>query len=217
MFQALFSKKWTWIAGGVTLLAGSALGVMALLGVLPWQAGARYEDPQGRFSLNVDPSWQPVETDGAYVQYRMPDPPMNIYLLALEASTIEDAFDQAFETVGFDTDLLADGGTASLGDWQLFATEDAEGLTYGLAGQTVAQNAFVFMVKSEEPGVSPENAAILRALTSVEIAGKEEVVIGSLADLEALVRQHEFALAAHEAGEADDGVEGGAQLVAHTS
>jgi CubicO group peptidase (beta-lactamase class C family) len=189
MLQALFSKKWIWLVGGVLLLAGAVVGVMAVLGVLPGQAGTLYEDPEGRFSMNVDPSWARVEADGDYVQYKMPDPPMDIYLIVLEAGTVEDAFYQAFEIVGFDTDLLAHGDTVGLEDWYLFSTEDADGVAYGLAGQTVGSNTYVFMVKPDAPGVSPENAAVFRALSSVKIAGKEEVVIGSLAELEALIRR----------------------------
>jgi CubicO group peptidase (beta-lactamase class C family) len=191
MLKTLFSKKWTWIVGGVTLvlLAGAAFGVLALLGFLPWQTGTVYEDPQGRFSVNVDPSWERIKADGDYVQYKVPSPPMNVYMLPLKASTVEDAFRQSFETLGFDSALLANGGTMSLGDWSLFSTKDAEGLTYGLAGQIVGENAFVFLAKSEKPGIDPENPALFRVLTSVQLAGKEEVVVTSLADLEAEVRQ----------------------------
>ncbi len=78
MRQAILSKKWIWITGGALLLTGSALGVMALLGVLPWQAGTLYEDPQGRFSVKVEPGWERVAADGDYLQYKMPDPPMDI-------------------------------------------------------------------------------------------------------------------------------------------
>ena len=69
-----------------------------MLGRLPWQSGNLYEDPQGRFTMEVDPSWEQVETDGRYTQFKVPNPPMNMYLLVLKASTIEDAFSQAFET-----------------------------------------------------------------------------------------------------------------------
>jgi hypothetical protein len=64
MLQALLSKKWIWIAGGFVLLAGIAPGGLALLGHRASRAGTRCEDPQRRFSMRIDPSWELVETDG---------------------------------------------------------------------------------------------------------------------------------------------------------
>ena len=52
--------------------------------------------------MEVDPSWEQVETDGPYTQFKVADPPMNMYLLVLKASTVKDAFSQALETAGFD-------------------------------------------------------------------------------------------------------------------
>jgi CubicO group peptidase (beta-lactamase class C family) len=52
----------------------------------------------------------------------------------------------------------------------------------------VGENAYVLMVKADKPGVRPENAAVMRALTSLKIAGKEEIAIESYADLEEFVR-----------------------------
>ena len=74
---------------------------------------------------------------------------------------------------------------ATFGDWQAYSQEDSAGLNYGLAGQIVGDNAYVMMVKADKPGVAVENAAVLRALTSIKIAGKDEIAIKSYADLEA--------------------------------
>ena len=183
-------KLWFWIVGGgVLLIAGLFVGGLGLLGRLPWQGGDLYEDPQGRFTMEVDPSWEQVETDGSYAQFKLPDPPMSMYLLVLKASTVADAFSQAIDTVGFDPALLGGDSFTTFGDWDAYQENDSAGLTYALAGQVVGDNAYVMMLKSDRPGVSPENAAILRALYSIKIAGKEEMAIESFSDAEALVRK----------------------------
>ena len=84
--------------GGIVLLiAGVIVGGLGLFSLLPWQSGDLYEDPQGRFTMQLDPGWEQVETDGPYTQFKLPDPPINMYLLVLKTSTIEDAFSQAFQ------------------------------------------------------------------------------------------------------------------------
>ena len=183
-------KVWFWIIGGfVLLIAGLFVGGLGLLGRLPWQGGNLYKDPQGRFTMQVDPSWERVETDGPYTQFKVPDPPLNMYLLVLEAGTVDDAFSQALETVGFDPGLLGGDSVTTFGDWHAYQQTDTAGLTYGLAGQIVGDKAYVMMIKTDKPGVSVENVAILRALTSIKIAGKEEIAIESFSDVEALVRK----------------------------
>jgi CubicO group peptidase (beta-lactamase class C family) len=178
-------RVWFWIVGGFALLSSGVLG--ARLGLFPWQWGDLYKDPQGHFTMQIG-SWEQVKADGPYAQFRLADPPMNMYLLVLEARTIDEAFSQALETVGFDPGLLTGGSIASLGDWQLYTQEDSAGLSYGLAGQIVGENAYVLMVKPDGPGFGPANVYTLGALTSIEITGKEEIVIESYSDLEALVR-----------------------------
>jgi CubicO group peptidase (beta-lactamase class C family) len=67
-----------------------------------------------------------------------------------------------------------------------------------LAGQVVGDNAYVFIVRADKPGVSITNAAVMSAMTSIKIAGKEEiaaVAIASYADLEALVQKQVDSLA----------------------
>ena len=54
----------------VLLIAGLFVGGLGILGRLPWQSGDLYEDPQGRFTMEVDPSWEQVETDGSYTQFQ---------------------------------------------------------------------------------------------------------------------------------------------------
>jgi CubicO group peptidase (beta-lactamase class C family) len=183
-------KIWIWIVGvAVVLIIGLTVGGLGMLGRLPWQGGDLYEDPQGRFSMEVDPSWEQVETEASFTQFKVPEPLVNIYMLVLESSTVDEAFSQAMEVVGFDPGLLVGDSTTTFGDWYAYQQADAEGYNYALAGQVVGDKAYVMMVKTDKPGVSVENAAILRALYSIKITGKEEVVIGSYADLEALVRK----------------------------
>jgi CubicO group peptidase (beta-lactamase class C family) len=192
-------KAWVWIAGGfILLIAIVVVGGLGLLGRLPWQGGDLYEDPQGRFTMQVDPSWEQVETDESYTQFKLPDPPANIYILPLEAGTVEEAYSQAFEMLGFDPGLLKGGGFASFGDWQAYTRTDSAELTYGLAGQIVGSNAYVFVIKGDKPGVSPENAAVLRALTSIKIAGKNEMAMTAIenyTDLETIVQKQIDSLA----------------------
>ena len=192
-------KVWLWIAGVVVLLiVGLTVGWLGMLGRLPWQGGDLYEDPQGRFTMQVDPGWEQIETGGRYTQFKVADPPINIYVLVLQSGTIDDAFAQAFEVLGFDPALLKGGGYASFGDWEAYTQSDAAELTYGLAGQIVGENAYVFVFKADKPGVSATNAAVIRTLTSMKIAGKIEEAkpaIENYADLEGLVQKQIDSLA----------------------
>jgi CubicO group peptidase (beta-lactamase class C family) len=162
---------------------------MGMLGRLPWQSGDLYEDPQGRFTMQVGSGWEQVKTDGSYAQFKVPDPPMSMYLLVLKAGTVDDAFAQAFEVVGFDKGLLGGDSVTTFGDWHAYQQTDAEGIVYGLVGQIVGENAYVMVVKGDRPDISVENANVLRALASLKIAGKEEIVIESYPDVEALVQK----------------------------
>jgi len=185
-------KFWIWGIVGFILFAGLIVGGLALFGRLPWQSGDLYADPLGRFTVEVDPSWEQIQTDGSYAQFKVSDPPVNMYLLALKAGTVDDGFSQAFEILGFDPGLLKGGGFASFDDWQAYTQEDAAGLNYGLAGQIVGENAFVLVVKADKPGVSPENPATMRVLGSLKITGKEEfdgAAIVSYVELEAMLRK----------------------------
>jgi CubicO group peptidase (beta-lactamase class C family) len=192
-------KRWFWITGVfVLLIAGIVVGGLGLFGRLPWQGGDLYEDPQGRFTMQVDPSWEQVETDGHYTQFKVADPPVNMYVLALKAVTIEDAYSKAFDVLGFDPGLLQGGGFTSFGDWQAYTQMDAAELSYGLAGQIVGENAYVLVVKADKPGISPQNAATSRVLDTLKIAGKDEsdeIAVESYADLEALVQKQVDSLA----------------------
>jgi CubicO group peptidase (beta-lactamase class C family) len=163
-----------------------------MFGRAPMQSGDLYEDPQGRFTMQVDPNWEQVETGGRYTQFKVTDPPLNLYVLVLKASSVDEAYSQAFDTLGFDPGLLKGGGYANFGDWQAYTQADAAELTHGLAGQIVGDNAYVFVVKADKPGVSPDNAVTMRVLTSLKIAGKDEGkenAIQSFADLEAMVQK----------------------------
>jgi CubicO group peptidase (beta-lactamase class C family) len=192
-------KRWFWITGVfVLLIAGLVVGGLGLFGRLPWQGGDLYEDPQGRFTMEVDPSWEQVETDGRYTQFKVADPPVNMYVLVLKAGTIEDAYSQAFDVLGFDPGLLQGGGFASFGDWQAYTQMDAAELSYGLAGQIVGENAYVLVVKGDKPGVTSVNPASSSVLETLKIAGKEasdKIAIESYADLEALVQKQVDSLA----------------------
>jgi hypothetical protein len=188
-------KATIWAIGGIGLLIAGLFGGMSLFGLLPWQGGELYEDPQGRFTMQIDPSWEQVDTDGRYTQFKVADPPLNMYLLVLEAGTIDEAFSRSFEFLGFDPGLLIGGDRAIFGDWEAYSKEDAAGISHALAGQIVGENTYVLMVKAEKPGVSPENAAVMRVMNSLKIVGKEEFVIESFADLEAMVQKKVDSLA----------------------
>jgi len=189
-------KVWLWIAGVIVLvIAGAIVGGLGMSGRFSGQEGDLYKDPQRRFTMEVDPSWEQVQTDGRYTQFKVPNPPINMYLLVLKASTIEDAFSQAFETLGFDAGLLTGGAVTNLGKWQAYASEDAAGLTYGLAGQIVGENAYVMVIKADKPGVDAENPAVGLALGSLKISGNEEKKVESYADLEAMVQKEVDSLA----------------------
>jgi CubicO group peptidase (beta-lactamase class C family) len=185
-------KVWLWITGvAVLMIIGLAVGGL-LLGRLPGRGGDLYEDPQGRFTMEVDPSWEQVVTDGRYTQFKVTDPAINMYVLVLDASTIDDAYSQAFEILGFDPELLKGGGYASFGDWEAYTNDDAEGINHALAGQIVGGNAYILAVKADKPGISPQNPATGRVLNTLKIAGKDgdsKDEIKNYADLESLIRK----------------------------
>ena len=193
-------KRWFWITGVfVLIIAGLLVGGLGLFGLLPWQKnGNLYEDPQGRFTMEVGPSWERVETGGSFAQFKIPAPAMNVYLLVLEAGTVEDAFSEAFNVLGFDAGLLSGGGFARFDDWLAYTKADAAEIDHGLVGQIVGGNAFIVVVKADKPGISVANAPVMQALASVKIAGKsdvEAVAIESYADVEALVQKRIDSLA----------------------
>lgn len=177
------------IIGGVILLAGLVVGGLGMLGRLPWQQGDLYADPQGRFTVELGSGWEQVEAEGPYMQFQLADPPLKLYLLVLESSTVDEAFYQAADVVRFDPGLLSGGAVARIEDWQVYSKEDDAGLQYGLAGQLIGQHAYVMVAKADQPGVSIENPAVLRAMISLKIASKEEIVIESYADLESFVQK----------------------------
>lgn len=182
-------KIWIWIGGLVLLcLAGLLAAVLGFLGLLPWQAGSVYQDPLRRYTIEIDPRWEQVAADGPYAQFHIPDPPLKVYILVIEAGTVDAAFSEAVAALGFDPRLLQGGSVAIFGDWQAYANEGPDGLNYGLAGQVVGANAYVLAAKAEKPGVGIENASLMRALTSFKIAGKQEVVIEDYAGVEAMVQ-----------------------------
>lgn len=181
-------KLWFWIIGGFLVISGLFVGGLGIFGRLPWQKGDIYADPQGRFTLAPGSDWEPVQTDQPYMQFHMSKPPMTMYLLVVPTPSIEEAFAQAADMVGMDPALLTGGAVAQLQDWWAYGTEDAAGLVYGLAGQIVEDKAYVIVIEGEEPGESVENSAVIRAMQSVKIAAKKEIVIKSYADVEALVR-----------------------------
>lgn len=183
-------RVWMWIGGlAVVLIAVFTIGGLGVLGLLPWQGGDVYEDPQGHFSMKIDPSWEQVETDGRYTQFKVPEPPVNLYIQVLDAGTVKEGFTMAMETVGFDTGLLSGDSVTSFGDWQAYQQDDSAGLTYGLAGQIVGDKAVVIIVKTDKPGVSVENADILRAMMSIKIAGEEQAALDTFAEVEEFVRK----------------------------
>ena len=179
-----------WIVGGVALLIiGLFVGGLGMSGRLPWQSGNLYKDPQGRFTMKIDPGWEQVKTEGSYTQFNVPNPPLSMYLLVLKAGTVDDAFSQAFEAVGFDPGLLGGDSVTTFGDWHAYQQTDAAGLTYGLAGQIMGDNAYVMMIKTDKPGISVENVAVLHALTSIKIAGNDNMAIKGFSDVEDLIRK----------------------------
>ena len=182
-------KKLFWILSGALLLVGALVPVwFGLQGQLPWQRGDVYSDPQGRFSLAPGSGWEQVQTDQPYMQLHLSNPPMTLYVLVIPTPTTEEAFAQATDMVGMDRALLTGGDVAQIQDWQAYSTEDSAGLIYGLAGQVVEDQAYVMVVRGEQPGENVDSPVVMRAMQSFKIAAKKEIVIKSYADVEALVR-----------------------------
>jgi hypothetical protein len=114
-----------WAIGGIVVLIAGLFGSLGLFGLLPWQGGELYKDPQRRFTMQVDPSWEQVERGERYAHFKIADPPQNLYVLVLEAGTVDDAYSQAFEALGFDQRLLKGGGIGTFGEWQAYTQMDA--------------------------------------------------------------------------------------------
>lgn len=182
-------KLLLWSIGVILLIAGLFVGALSILGRLPWQKGDLYTDPQGRFTVELGPDWEQVQADGSYMQFHLADPPLNMYLLVIETTAVDEAFSRAAEVVGFDPVLLTGGSIGKIEDWQVYRQADAAGLEYGLAGQIIGQNAIVMVARADQPGVTIESPAIFRAMSSLKIAGKEEIIIESYADLESFVQK----------------------------
>lgn len=173
----------------VLMIAGWIAGGWYRYGHSSAQSGVLYEDPQGRFSMEIEPTWEQVETDESYAHFKLPEIPAQMYLLVLKAGSVDEAYSKAMETVGFDPALLNGDSTTTYGDWQAYQQDDPSGFTYGLVGQVVGDNAYVMIVKTDKPGVSVENPSVLHVLTTIKISNQEDVQIKSFSDVEALVRR----------------------------
>lgn len=185
----MIRKRKFWVVSGLLIVIAIVLvGGLIRTGLIPKKSADLYEDPQGRFTIEKG-AWEQVETDGPYAQFKLPDPPLNMYLLVLDAGTVEAAFAQMFATVGFDAGLLSGGNSATFGDWQAYAQEDAAGLSYGVAAQIVDGNAYVAAINTDEADVGVENAAVMHVLSSFKISSQKVAEIESYADLEALLRK----------------------------
>lgn len=182
-------KLWFWIIGGVLVISGLVVGGLGMFGRLPWQRGEVYDDPQGRFTLAPGSGWEQVATNQPYMQFHLAEPPMTLYMLVIPTPTVKEAFAQAAGVVGMDPALLTGGTVAQIQDWEAYSAEDSAGLIYGLAGQVVEDQAYVMVIQGEQPGESVDSPVVIRAMQSLKIAAKKEVVIKSFADVETTIRE----------------------------
>ena len=74
-----------------------------------------YEDPQGRFTLPLVGDWMQVETDGPLGQFTLADPPLELFVGAIDSDDLEAGVSAALESIGIDTSALSiNGATDSL-------------------------------------------------------------------------------------------------------
>ncbi len=96
-------KVWFWIIGGVVLvIAGLFVGGLGILAVSPGRAASSMKTRKGALPWRLTPVGNRSRRMGPTRSLGAGNPPMNMYLLVLKASTIDDAFSQAIKVVGFD-------------------------------------------------------------------------------------------------------------------
>jgi CubicO group peptidase (beta-lactamase class C family) len=103
-----------------------------------------YEDPQGRFSLPLVGDWTRVETAGPVGQFTLADPPLELYVGALDSDDLEAGVSAALELIGIDTSALSLSDAVPLPPWTAYfyslgdgrgvtvAAQERDGTTYAL-------------------------------------------------------------------------------------
>src|SRR4030042_1114280 len=101
----------------------AAAGTLA--GCMTMGSGKMVEDSKGRFTSLAAPDLKPRLTNGAYDHYTLESPPMEVYVVAVEAPSEQLGRALAFDRIGRDFGALKLDGTTSFGEWRAdaFKTE----------------------------------------------------------------------------------------------
>jgi CubicO group peptidase (beta-lactamase class C family) len=167
----------------------AAAGTLA--GCMTMGSGKMVEDSKGRFTYLAAPDLKPRLTNGAYDHYTLESPPMEVYVVAVEAPSEQLGRALAFDRIGRDFGALKLDGTTSFGEWRAdaFKTEvDGEwaGIAYQHRGDTL-YGMVVFGGSDTSSDALPEPVAgIIGSFRFSDAAG---VVFhpASLAELEGFI------------------------------
>ena len=90
-----------------------------------------YEDPQGRFTLPLVGDWAQVETGGPVGQFTLADPPLELYVGALDSDDLEAGVSAALEFIGIDASALSLSDSVPLPPWTayFYSLGDGQGVT----------------------------------------------------------------------------------------
>jgi CubicO group peptidase (beta-lactamase class C family) len=165
---------------------------LALLAGCAGTAGT-VEDPQGRFSYQAAPELRLQPTDGPYAHYLLDSPPMQVYVLAVEAPDEQAGKVLAFQRIGRDFGALKLDSTTSFGPWRADSYRAGEGGRWaGLAYQYRGDSLYALVIFGEGDS-SPDSLpdAVTRIIGSFRFGSSVDGVSlpASFAELEAYIQR----------------------------
>jgi hypothetical protein len=166
----MLKDKNIWIIFGWIILTSVSFTGAILLGLwISPDSRIYFEEPNGHYTMRVNPDWALVETEGEYVQINVEYPPATIYMYVCENESMEEALPFVLKELGLRTDLFVQQNPSKIRDWDTFLVETEEDISVGLACQEASSNSYVFITISNMPGASFPRAGTTTALRSVRI------------------------------------------------
>lgn len=123
-----------------------------------------YEDPQGRFTLPLVGDWTQVETDGPVGQFTLADPPLELYVGALESDDLEAGVSAALEFIGIDTPALSLANTVPLPPWTAYFYSLGDGRGVTVAGQERDGTTYALIMTGDEAVTSAPPPQVMETI-----------------------------------------------------
>lgn len=146
-----------------------------------------YVDPQGRFRMPLIGDWTAVETDGTYGHIMSAEPPLDLYLVAVESDDLSLAAEAALRQVVLDPAglTITDSGDA-FGPWNLtyYSLEDDKGVT--TAAQSRDGITYVIIVTGDFAHTSTVADHVVRTIGGFALSGVD-VLPSTVEEFEAYV------------------------------